>query len=196
MRPVGRQTPSSGSGSVNGCAFGGGSRCTGTGGAVTTGAFGPFTFLPTASALGAAALGRPCSGRPPTGGGWFVYHQCSTRFTTPPPPWSLIHSTLRADHGSVPGAVNAWKYDQPTGIISTTMVSATARRTILRRRDRRARCSLRHARRTCFPDLLSGSQKPDWSGSFSIVMTSVALVVLSLPQCSASRAEARQPTRR
>ena len=86
VRPVGCQIPSSGSGTVNGCAFGGGLRCAGTGGAVTTGAFGVFAFLPTASTPGAATFGSPCAGLPPTGGGWFVYHQCSTRFTMPPPP--------------------------------------------------------------------------------------------------------------
>ena len=37
---------------MNGCAFGGGLRWGGTGGAVTTGDFGVFTFFPTASAPG------------------------------------------------------------------------------------------------------------------------------------------------
>ena len=54
---------------MNGCAFGGGLRCAGTGGAVTTGVFGAFAFLPTASAPGAATVGSPCAGLPPTGGG-------------------------------------------------------------------------------------------------------------------------------
>src|SRR5262249_42769426 len=91
VRPVGCQTPSSGSGVVNGCALGGGERWSGSLGAVTTGACSPCLaaaafFLATASLPGAAGLGRPCFGVPPFGGGWCVYHQFSIPFRMPPPP--------------------------------------------------------------------------------------------------------------
>ncbi len=101
----------------------------GAGGAVGVGVLTTLVCLLTASAPGFADFGRPCSGRPPTGGGWLVYHQCSIRFTMPPPPWSRTHSTLRADHGSVPGAVSAWTYDQPAWNTSRNAATASARTT-------------------------------------------------------------------
>src|SRR3954471_3074199 len=110
VRPVAAHTPSF----CSTCAAGVGTRLTvgalrcwmGTGDAMIGTYHEGNVYAP--SALPFVPAISILSGRPPSGGGLFVYHHRSMVLTMPFPPLSRIHSTVRIESESLPGARSAF----------------------------------------------------------------------------------------